>query len=62
MFDSSTAGDLGDSHHLTPAGHAEDGMPLEDFPWSDGVVGMGYFPAEVTLPSSWSWEANQIRS
>jgi len=29
--------------------------PLAHFPWSDGIVGMGYFPHEVDLPAEWQW-------
>jgi hypothetical protein len=51
------------SHKINPRGPEEpaltsdggEGLPLADFPWSDGVVGIGYFPEEVGLPRTWSW-------
>jgi hypothetical protein len=42
-----------------PTHGAGDDRPLADFPWSDGVVGMGFFPDEVGLPPGWSWAARQ---
>lgn len=41
-----------------PVASAEAGTPLADFPWHDSVVGMGYFPEEVALPSGWTWNAS----
>jgi hypothetical protein len=35
----------------------EQGTPLAEFPWSDDVVGMGFFPHELALPAGWRWEA-----
>jgi hypothetical protein len=32
-----------------------DEMPLAAFPWSDAIVGMGFFPHEVALPPGWRW-------
>jgi hypothetical protein len=41
--------------HVTGNG---DDLPLVDFAWSDGVVGMGFFPHEVGLPPGWSWASS----
>jgi hypothetical protein len=35
---------------------SEPGTPLAEFPWSDSIVGMGYFPHEVALPNGWKPE------
>jgi hypothetical protein len=42
------------------AGDGDD-RPLADFPWSDGVVGMGFLPHEVGLPQGWSWASSRVR-
>jgi len=34
----------------------EQGTPLADFPWTNAIVGMGFFPREVALPADWRWE------
>jgi hypothetical protein len=31
----------------------EQGTPLAEFPWSDSIVGIGFFPQEVALPDGW---------
>jgi hypothetical protein len=54
------------SHRLDPDERSatrdrDDDTPLAEFHWSDGVVGMGYFPDEVGLPRSWTWRANAIK-
>jgi hypothetical protein len=41
-----------------PTSHQDEGTPLAEFAWSERVVGMGYFPDEVGLPSDWTWAAN----
>jgi hypothetical protein len=33
----------------------DEATPLREFDWSDGVVGMGFFPSEVALPPDWTW-------
>jgi hypothetical protein len=38
-----------------------EGTPLADFPWSDDIVGMGFFPDEVALPAGWSWSSRRVR-
>ena len=50
-----------DSRRLTYGAGDGDDRPLEDFSWSDGVVGMGFFPDEVGLPPGWSWASRQAR-
>jgi hypothetical protein len=30
--------------------------PLDEFPWSAEIVGMGYLPDEVSLPRGWRWD------
>lgn len=39
---------------------SHDALPLDDFAWSDDIVGMGFFPDEVALPAGWSWETERI--
>ena len=44
-----------------PAAHVsltDDAASLADFQWSDGVVGIGYFPDEVALPEEWRWSVD----
>jgi hypothetical protein len=60
MFDGSTAGQPAAAHHAAPADEPEDGTPLREFAWSDRVVGIGYFPEEVALPSGWTWPADAV--
>ncbi|MGH2944377.1 MAG: hypothetical protein ACRDLN_16575 [Solirubrobacteraceae bacterium] len=62
MSKETTAQQPGEPHRPAPADRAEDGTPLAEFPWSDGVVGMGFFPEEVRLPSGWTWSADEIGS
>jgi hypothetical protein len=33
----------------------DEATPLREFEWSDGIVGMGFFPHEVALPAEWTW-------
>jgi hypothetical protein len=44
----------GSAREADPRGRAEE-MPLAAFPWSDAIVGMGFFPHEVALPPGWRW-------
>ena len=44
-----------------PRGCAE-AMPLAAFPWSDAIVGMGFFPHEVALPPGWRWRPRARRA
>jgi hypothetical protein len=57
-----TAEPLRMPYRPAPVGCADDGTPVAEFPWSDGVVGMGYFPEETGLPSGWSWSHAVPRS
>lgn len=34
--------------------------PLTEFEWSDGIVGMGFFPYEVGLPAEWTWTGHEV--
>jgi hypothetical protein len=38
-----------------PTSDQDEGTPLAEFAWSDRIVGMGYFPEELLLPSDWTW-------
>lgn len=40
----------------------DEATPLRDFEWSDGIVGMGYFPDEVALPAEWTWTGEDAAS
>jgi hypothetical protein len=46
---------------LEPSPDPGEGTPLSEFPWSDDVVGLGFLPDELGLPSGWSWAANRAR-
>jgi hypothetical protein len=35
-----------------------DDIPLAELPWSDQVLGMGFFPDEVELPREWAWSTH----
>lgn len=59
MSDRTEARQQGDPRHRAP-GDGGDDTPLADFPWSDGVVGMGFFPDEVALPPGWSWASSRV--
>jgi len=37
-----------------------DDTPLAEFPWSDRIVGIGFFPDEVGLPADWSWTSAPV--
>jgi hypothetical protein len=37
---------------------AAEEIPLAELPWSDGVLGMGFFPDEVELPLDWAWSTH----
>jgi hypothetical protein len=39
---------------------APDTTPLNEFEWSDSVIGIGFLPEEVGLPPDWSWR--QVRT
>jgi hypothetical protein len=60
MFDSSS-GREPDESRPGSVDQTEKGTPSPEIPWSDLVVGIGYFPAELGLPPGWTWEANKIR-
>ena len=38
---------------------ADGATPLAEFPWSDGVVGLGFIPSELGLPVDWRWSSNR---
>ena len=38
----------------------DEATPLREFEWSDGIVGMGYFPDEVALPAEWTWTGEDV--
>lgn len=37
----------------------EQAIPLAEFDWSDSVIGMGYLPHELALPTDWRWGASR---
>ena len=53
MFEKSNAGGPADPRRPGPA--SVNATSLDESPCSDGVIGMGYFPEELALPSGWTW-------
>ena len=56
-----TSGRILDGGDRRPAAHskrADEAASLVELPWSDGIVGIGYFPDEVALPEEWRWSVD----
>jgi hypothetical protein len=43
-----------------PRQATDDAVPLAEMPWSDNIVGIGFFADELGLGESWSWSARGL--
>ena len=58
MPESSTRPQPDEARHASR--DANDAVALAELPWSDRVVGLGFFPDEIGLGAEWTWSAQGL--